>query len=220
MMRTPRPILFLALACLSACGPPVSGEYWKGSFLHVYRPKYTFEVPEGWREAKAADYLSLGFNRGAVARLDEAGRKKLLQNAELELQEIDTGLISTGGAWIQVGSVAASGGYGARDLTQYGLSAKEQQALWERFATGRIERAPPGDKPVLTLESIDVATYKINKLLRLRFRSDELRGSLHWTVLGFYTSDDTILLAHLGTPENRDEGLAGFEAIATSLRVD
>jgi len=34
-----------------------------------------------------------------------------------------------------VRSAAGSGGYGVRDLTQYGLSEKEKQALWERFAT-------------------------------------------------------------------------------------
>jgi len=42
---------------------------------------------------------------------------------------------------------------------------------------------------------------------------------MHWTVLGLYTVNDTIFLAHLGTPENRDEGIAGLEAIATSLRL-
>jgi hypothetical protein len=218
--RAPVFIVLLAVSSLSGCGPLPNGEYWKGSFLHIYPPRYTFDVPEGWREAKASDYPSLAYNRGVFARLDAAGRKKLLQNAELELEALDTGLISAQGAWIQVGSVYGSGGFGERDLTQYGLSESEKQAIWARFATGRIERAPPGDKPVLTLESIDMVTYGFNRLLRLRFRSDELRGAMHWTVLGLYTANDTIMLAHLGTPENRDEGIAGFEAIATTLRFN
>jgi len=213
-------ITLLTLTGLSACGPLPNGEYWKGSFRHLNFPRYTFEVPDGWREAKAEDYPSLGFNRGVFARLDEAGRKQLLQNAELELQDLDTGLISSQGAWIQVRSVAGSGGYRSRGLPQFGLSEKEQQALWEHFATSRIQGAPPSDKPVLTLESIDIPTYGLNRLLRVRFRSDELRGSMHWTVLGLYTDVDSILLAHLGTPENREEGIAGLEAIATSLRLD
>jgi len=217
--RTPAFLILLALSGLPACGPLPAGEYWKGSFLHSYPPRYTFEVPDGWREAKAEDYPSLGFNRSVFARLDEAGRKKLLQNAQLELRALDTGLISSQGAWIQVRSVAGSGGYGSRGLPLFGFSEKEQQALWERFATSRIQGAPPEDKPVLTLESIDFPTYGLNRLLRLRFRSDELRGSMHWTVLGLYTAVDTILLAHLGTPENRAEGIAGLEAIATSLRL-
>jgi len=213
-------VALFALTSLPACGPLPKGEYWKGSFLHVYPPRYTFEVPDGWREAKVEDYPLLGFSRNIFARLDEAGRQKLLQNADLELQTLDTGLISSQGAWIQVRSVAGSGGYGQRGLPEFGLSEKEQQALWERFATSRIQGAPPGDKPVLTLESIDIAWYGINRLLRVRFRSDELRGSMHWTVLGLYTDVDTILLAHLGTPENREEGIAGFEAIAASLRLN
>jgi len=38
--------------------------------------------------------------------------------------------------------------------------------------------------------------------------------------LGFFNSSDTISLAHVGTPENREEGLAGLEEIAKSLRFD
>ena len=35
-----------------------------------------------------------------------------------------------------------------------------------------------------------------------------------------YTANDTVSLAHLGIPEDREEGLDGLEAIATSLRFD
>jgi hypothetical protein len=218
--RAPAFVVWLALAGLSGCGPLPSGEYWQGSFLHSIPPRYAFEVPEGWREAKTSDYPLLGFNRVLFARLDPEGQKSFLQNAATELQALDTGLISSQGAWIQVGSLARSGGYGARDMTRYGLTESEKKALWARFATSRIQRAPPTDRPALTLESIDIATYGLNRVLRVRFRSDEARGSMHWTVLGFYSAEDTILLAHLGTPENREEGLAGLEAIAASMRFD
>jgi len=57
-------------------------------------------------------------------------------------------------------------------------------------------------------------------VLRLRFKSEEARGSMYWTVLGVYSSNDTVSLAHLGTPEDRDEGIAGFEEIAATLRFD
>jgi len=223
MMRSWRAFAFSVLfsvVSLAACGPLPSSEYWQGSFLHVYRPKYSFEVPSGWREAKAEDYPSLAFNRRLFAGLDDAGRQQLLQSAALELQALDTGLISSPGAWIQVRSVAGSGGYGPGELPRFGLTDSQKKALWELFATRRIESAPPGDKPVLTLESIDIENYGLNRLLRLRFRSDELRGSLRWTVLGLYAANDAILLAHLGTPENSDEGLAGLDAIATSLRLE
>jgi hypothetical protein len=43
---------------------------------------------------------------------------------------------------------------------------------------------------------------------------------MYWTVLGLFTSSDTISLAHVGTPENRDEGLSALEEIATSIRFD
>jgi len=213
-------VLF-SVVSLPACGPLPTGEYWNGFFRHVYRPKYSFEVPSGWREAKVADYPSLAFNRRIFAGLDDSGRQKLLQGAELELQALDTGLVSSQGAWIQVRSAARFGEYAGGNLVRYGLSGdKEKQALWERFAAARIQGAPPEDKPVLTLEVVDLAGYGSNQFVRVRFRSDELRGSLYWTVLGLYTEDNAVLLAHLGTPEDREEGMAGFEAIAASLRWD
>ena len=211
----------LAASSLSACAPLAKGEYWNGSYVHLDPPRYTFELPPDWREATPADYESLGFNRRVFARLDAAGRRALLERAELELQAIDTGLISSRGAWIQVGSEARSGGwYSSSNPLQFGLSEQDKKGMWERFSQARIDRAPASDKPALTLESIDVVDYGLNRVLRVRFRSDEARGSLHWTVMGFFNSTDTISFAHVGTPEDRDEGLAALEAIVTSLRFN
>jgi hypothetical protein len=157
---------------------------------------------------------------GARSRAS-TGPAAALERAELELQGIDTGLISSRGAWIQVGSEARSGGwYSSSNPLQFGLTEQDKKGLWERFARARTDNAPPTDKPPLTLESIDVVDYGLNRFLRVRFRSDEARGSLYWTVLGFFNSSDTISLAHVGTPENREEGLAALEAIATSIRFD
>jgi len=214
-------IVGLAASSLSSCGPLPKAEYWQGSFLHLHPPRYTFEVPEGWREAKASDYPSVGFNRKIFEALDEEKRSAFLRRAELEIQVLDTGLISSRGAWIQVASAAGSGGWNTfPESLRYGLSEGQTQALWERFATGRIQRAPSTDKPTLTLESMDVVPYGFHQVLRVRFRSDEARGSMHWTVLGLYTENDTVSIAHLGIPEDRDEGIAGLEAIVTSLRFD
>jgi hypothetical protein len=224
--RDPVVTVLLAVLSLSGCGPFAKGEYWKGSYLHLDPPRYTFEVPEGWREAKASDFASLAFNRRAFAALDDPTRTAFLEQAEIQIQALDTGLISARGAWIQIGSEAGSGGWYstsrplARDSLRFGLSDREKQAIWERFEASKVQRAPPNDKPKLTLELIDVVTYGLNRALRIRFRSDEARGSMYWTVLGVYTSNDTVSLAHLGTPEDRDEGIAGLEAIATSLRFD
>jgi hypothetical protein len=224
--RDPVVTVLLAILSLSGCGPFSKGEYWKGSYLHLDPPRYTFEVPDGWREAKASDFASLAFNQRVFAALDGPTRTAFLEQAEIQIQALDTGLISARGAWIQIGSEAGSGGWYstssplARDSLRFGLSDREKQAIWERFEASKIQRAPPNDKPKLTLELIDVVTYGLNRALRIRFRSDEARGSMYWTVLGIYTSNDTVSLAHLGTPEDRDEGIAGLEAIATSLRFD
>jgi hypothetical protein len=217
-----------ALLCLSGCGPLQKGESWKGSYAHLDHPRYRFEVPDGWREVKAADFALLGFNRRGFGGLDDAGRRVFFEQADLQIQALDTGLISERGAWIQVSSQAGTGGWYSsslanpfsRDPVRFALTDSQKKALWERFATQRVYNAPQNDKPKLTLEVIDVVNYGLNRVLRMRFRSDEARRSLYWTVLGLYTRDDTVSLAHLGTPENRDEGMAGFETVAATLRFD
>ena len=217
--------MLVAGLSLSGCAPLPKGEYWGGSYTHMDPPRYRFNVPEGWREVTASDFPSLAFNRRVFATLDEPNRRAFLQRAETELQAIDTGLISGRGAWIQLGSLAGSGGWTlstdpfTRDPV-LALSERQKQALWERFAANRIQRAPPTDKPKLTLESIAVVSYGLNRGLRLRFTSEEARGSMYWTVVGLYSSNDSVSLAHLGTPEDRNEGIAGFEEIGASLRFD
>jgi hypothetical protein len=214
-------LLVMAATGVSSCAPLPKGEYWKGSYLHLDPPRYTFEVPEGWREATPSDFPSLGFNRRVFARLDEPGRRAFLERAEIELEAIDTGLISPSGAWIQVGSEARTGGfYLSVAPLRFGLTEQEKRGIWERFSTARIDRAPPTDKPTLTLELMDVVDYGLNRVLRVRFRSDDARGSMYWTVLGLFNASDTISLAHVGTPENRDEGLSALEAIVTSIHFD
>jgi hypothetical protein len=161
----------------------------------------------------------LGFNRRLFQTLDRASRSAFLQRAELELQVIDAGLISSGGAWIQVGSAAGSGGwYGSPDRLRFGLSEREKEAVWQHLSTGLVQSAPPTDKPTLTLESVDVVDYGLNRVLRVRFTSEASRGMMHWTVLGFYSASDMVTIAHVGVPENQKEGIAGLEAIAYSFR--
>lgn len=214
-------LIVLTTLCLSGCAPIPKGEYWKGSYMHLDPPRYTFEVPDGWRGATAADYPALGFNRRVFASLDAKGRSAALERAQEDFEVIDTALISERGAWIQVSSEMGSGGwYATTDPLRFGLTEADKQSLWKAFAASRIQRAPPTDKPTLTLESIDVVNYGANRMLRVRFRSDEARGSMNWTVLGFYSANNTVSLAHVGTPENRDEGIDGLERIAVSIRYD
>ena len=175
-----------ALLCLSGCGPLQKGEYWKGSYAHLDHPRCRFDVPEGWREVKAADFAVLGFNRRAFAGLDDAARKTFFEQAELQIQGLDTGLISERGAWIQISSQAGTGGWystgadnpSSRDPVRFALTDSQKKSLWERFAAQRVYSAPPSDKPKLTLEVIDVVSYGLNRALRMRFTSDEARGSL------------------------------------------
>jgi len=214
-------IVVLATLMLPGCAPLPKAEYWDGYFRHLHPPRYTFQVPDGWRQATISDYPSLGFNRHVFETLDQAGRSAAMQRAELEMQGRDTGLISSRGAWIQVTSAGGVGGwYTFKDL-RFGLSEQEKQAIWQRLSTNLIQAAPPAEKPNLTLQSLDVVEdYRVKSVLRLRFTADGPRGSMHWTVLEFYSSSGVVTVAHVGIPEVRGEGIACLEALAYSFRFE
>lgn len=183
----------VAMVILPSCAPLPKAEYWDGYFRHLHPPRYTFKVPDGWREATPSDSPALGFNR-------------------------DTSLMSSRGAWIQVRSQTGPGGWYAFQDLRFGLSDRERQAIWQRVSTSLIQAAAPAERPTLTLESLDLEDYGENRVLRLRFTAEAPRGSMHWTVLEFYGSSGAVIVAHVGTPRDRDEGLAALEKL--SFRFD
>jgi hypothetical protein len=191
----------LATLAVAGCAPLPKAQYWDGWFQHVDPPRYTFEVPEGWRPAAATDYPSL-------------------ERAELEMPRDDTALISTRGAWIRVVSASGPGGWYTRRDFSFELSEREKQLLWERFSARLIQAVPPDERPTLTLESLGFEYYGQNRPLRLRFRADGPGGSVQWTVLEFHGSSGLVTLAHVGTPENPEEGISGFEVLAQSFRFE
>ena len=213
-------IVVLAAMVASSCAPLPKAEYWDRSFVHLHPPRYTFEVPEGWRPETIADYPALGFNRRLFQQLDGAGRTAALQRAEQEMQRRDAGLISARGARIQVRSQQSPGGWYTFQDLRFGLSDREKQAIWQRFSASAIQAAPPAEKPKLTLESMDLQDYRDNRVLRLRFTADGPAGAMRWTILEFYGSSGAVIVAHVGTPENREEGIAGLEKLAQSFRFD
>src|SRR5215475_2518834 len=138
-------ILVLATSALPCCAPLPKSEYWDGYFRHLHPPRYTFQVLDGWRPATISDYPSLGFNRRFFETLDEAGRSAAMQRAELEMQGQDAVLVSSRGAWIQVGSqVGAKRWYAFRNL-RFGLDEREKQAIWDSLSTRLSQSAPPAD---------------------------------------------------------------------------
>lgn len=211
-------ILLLSTFILTSCAPVPTVKYWDGWFFHLHHPKYTFQIPDGWRPATVSDYPTLGFNRRSFETLDDANRNAALERAQLEMQTRDTGLISPRGAWIQVASASAPGNWYARRDLRFGLSDRQKQEMWQQFSTRLRQSATPTENPNFILESLDFEYYGANRPLRLRFTADEPRGSIHWTVLEFYGSSGVVTVAHMGIPENRDEGIPGLEVLARSFR--
>jgi hypothetical protein len=43
---------------------------------------------------------------------------------------------------------------------------------------------------------------------------------MHWTVLEFYGSSAVVTIVHVGTPEDRREGIDGLEVLANSFHFE
>jgi len=213
-------VVVLTTLTQHGCAPLPKAEYWDGFFRHLHPPKYSFQVPDGWRPATSSDYPLLGFNRHLFQTLDEAGRSAAMQRAELEMQRQDAVLVSSRGAWIQVRSQVGAGRWYAFGNLRFGLGEREKQAIWQSLSTSLSQSAPAADKPKLTLESIGVVDYSLNRVVRLSFQSEGARGPMHWTLLAFDRSSDLVTIAHVGIPEDRNEGIAGLDVIARTFRFD
>lgn len=74
---------------LSGCASIPKSEYRGGLFLHT-APKYSFQVPDGWRRAMASDSALVGFNQRVFLRLNENGRRALMQIGEREIANNET----------------------------------------------------------------------------------------------------------------------------------
>ncbi len=132
-------IVVLAALSLSSCGPLPKGEHWKGSFIHLDPPQYSFAVPDGWREAKALDFPSLGFNRRMFATLDAASRSALSSARR------DRDARSRYGAHFVPGCVDSDwfrawlgGLVRSEGSLRFGLSEREKDAIWPRCSASRI----------------------------------------------------------------------------------
>jgi hypothetical protein len=180
-------------------------------------PDFSFQIPQGWRPAEPSDWTSFGANQRPLQKLNEYGKIQFQHRGAAEIARYPAVLISSRGSWIDVQIVPNQG---AKYSRGYVLTDGEKNTLWQRFEGDFVAAAAAGDKPRLTLDSIDVVDFGPNTVLKLHFRRDDQRGLTVWTFLVFYGARHLVAVSHCGIPDAPDEGIAGLDVIANSFRFE
>jgi hypothetical protein len=211
----------LATGCAGATAPPASpGDSRAATAQEAGRfsfpdPAFSFAIPAGWRRVTAADATRLEINQRTVSRLNEQGRRALEERLGADLAKSPGGLTNEAGAWV---SVAVTPNSGTRYAQGYQLTPRERDALWRVFARTMADRAPEGNKPVLTLRTLEIRDYPGGAARVLSYAQEDLMGTVIWTQVRFFTEGSAVVLLHAATAENPANGLEGLEAMAQSFR--
>jgi hypothetical protein len=213
-------LLSIAVAlCLTACSTlPLSRNAEFRAGLALYNdPKFSFQIPDGWRPATAEDWLRFGANQRVLSIMTDQGRRDFQRIGAEELAKYPMVLISARGAWI---NVTFAPNKGVRYPAGYVLNDAEKKNIWQAVESALLKDSPPTDRPVLTMRSVDVTEFGGNVALRLRFLREDRRGVFTWTVLAFYGDRHVVPVAHVGVPENEDEGIEGLEVIGRTFKCE
>src|SRR5262249_13399482 len=150
------------------------------------------------------DVENFAYNRRVLQRFNAQGRSATIASWQNEMRGYDAVLISDRGGYIQVDHAANNSGVSF--ASGYVLNDREKDAIWSNFSHALLASARANDKPKLTLVSMAVSSYGNNSALVVRFLSSVQRGELRWTTMSFSGRRHVVAMAHLGTPENADEG--------------
>jgi hypothetical protein len=160
----------LATACAALQTP--KAEYHAGFLLYL-SPKFSFQMPDGWRPATASDWTRFELNERPLVRLNEQGRRHFESQGRAEIERYPAVLISSKGAWIDV---QVSPNRGAKYQKGYRLTDVERDALWHSLERALKEHAVATDKPTFRLISLDVNDCGNNTALAAVFWRTDLRG--------------------------------------------
>jgi hypothetical protein len=207
-------VLLLLAGCASMGGGGT--EYRAGLMLHR-NPDFSFQVPEGWRPAKASDWTAFGANQRPLQRMNAYGKAEFQRVGERELAQRPAVLISSRGSWIDV-SIGVN--QGVKYSPGYVLSDGERRTFWENVERAILNGSPVTDKPKLTLRSMDVVDYGPNTTIKLQFQREDQRGLTVWTILGLYGARHVVTVSHCGIPDAPNEGIGGLDVIARSFRFE
>ena len=212
----------LATGCASATEPPASpgssrapAAAEEASRFVSRDPAFSFAIPAGWRRVTAADATRLDVHQHTVSRLSGQGRRTFEERFGADLAKSPGGLTNEAGAWI---SVAVAPNPGTRYARGSQLSPRERDALWRVFARTMADRAPDGNKPVLTLRALELRDYPGGTARVLSYAQEDQMGPVIWTQVRFFTEGSAVALLHAATAENTTNGQDGLEAIARSFR--
>jgi hypothetical protein len=213
-----RGVVLLAAAILSASCvqlTPPKMEYRAGRALYS-DPKFSFQVPEGWRPATSADWTRFSVNAGIIDRMNEWERAQFARQGRTELSRYHAVLIHSTRAWMDV-KIAES--QGAMFRKGQGLTDIESDFLWRSYEKALVDAAPVTDKPKYSLEYMDLADYGANTAISLILTKMDRRGTTRWNLLGF-VSETHIVTVSIGTVERSSDVIDGLDLIGRTFRFE
>jgi hypothetical protein len=205
----------LSVSCAHLTPPEM--EYRAGRALYS-DPKFSFQVPEGWRPATGADWSRFSMNAWVMDRMNERDRAYFVAQGRADLARYHAVLIHQTGAWMDV-KIAVSQGQGAMFRRGQGLTDIERDFLWRSYEKALVDAAPATDKPRYSLEYMDLADYGPNTALSLIMTKMDRRGTTRWNLLGFL-SETHIVTVSIGTVERSSDVIDGLDLIGRTFRFE
>jgi hypothetical protein len=191
-------------------------EYRAGLALYS-NPKFSFQIPDGWRPATDVDWMRFTVNEWLIGRLNDQGKAQFAARARDDMSNYAAILVHTTGAWMDAGIGKNSG---AKFRSGQKLTDAERTTVWQAVEKALVDGAPPTDKPRYSLKFMDVVDYGPNTVLKMVVTKDDRRGLTLWSLLAFFSEASVVTISHGTTPARADDGLEGLAAVGRTFRFE
>ena len=220
IVRRAHPALVIATTMLIAgCAhlSPPRMEYRAGLALYS-TPKFSFQVPAGWRAAVPDDWSRFSITERGASKLSQQGRAQVADKMRAAWTQFAAVFIHDSGAWMHVaiekytGPVKLPRGYVLTDI--------EKESMWSGFSKALVAFADPTDKPRLSLVSLDLKDNVQGAVLFIVYNKRDLSGESVWSVLGFISDTHGVTVEYGMAAGRPSAGIEGLDVVASTFRFE
>jgi hypothetical protein len=205
----------LSAACAQLAPPKI--EYRAGLALHN-KPKFSFQVPERWQPATAADWSRFTVNQRTFQKLTQQGRQNFETAGAKDMATFTAVFIHNTGAFMGVFTTENKGG--VKFSKGYTLSDVERDNIWHAFEKAMSASSAAADKPRLTRESLGLVEFDQAPALAMVFTQEDNRGKNLWSSLTFHSETHTVIVMHGTTPDRASDGRDGLDTLGRTFRFE
>lgn len=211
--------LLVALVGITGCAQlaPPKMDYRAGLALYS-NPRFSFQVPEGWRVANPDDWSRFSITERARSRLSAQGRAQAAAAVRKAWPGFAAVFIHDSGAWMDV--MVSEFKSLTRFPRGYTLGELEKDRMWDAFAKTYVDKSPSGDKPRITRVSLDLKDNTQGPALFVVFKKEDLSGESIWSVLGFVSENHTVTVEYGIAAGRPSDGIEGLDVVARTFRFE